>query len=77
MTQPTYDQLVAAALFAGETVGEMITDLEDMTPIEQTFVLATAELVLRGGQIFATLAQAQATRDAGEPPARPKLRGIG
>lgn len=71
----SYEELFDNAIMAGATVAEILGEAAtEEDPEKRAESRDLAHLVLEGGQIFATLALAKATR--GDQPARPKLRGL-
>lgn len=81
MTEPnysqlyTYDELFNNAIAGGATVAQILAECAAMEDREERLEnIALADLVIKGAQVFATLALAHSTR--ADAPARPKLRGL-
>lgn len=81
MTEPDYSQLYSYeelfnnAIAGGATVAAILEESGRTADREERLEsVAVADLVLKGAQVFATLALAQATRE--QRPARPGLRAL-
>lgn len=77
-TLPTYDELVNAALSALNISTTILAAAETTESWEESAqIVATASLTVAGAQVFATLAQAAATLDAGWQPLEPVRTSAG
>lgn len=65
LTRPDYDALFEGAFNAAATAGAIVAGAEGKTEAEIHEALEVAKVVLGGGQIFATLALAEATKVQG------------
>ncbi len=60
-----YDQLKERALFACESAGEIMGSIEkERLPKIVAEAMETCKIILAGGQVFATLALAEAEKDS-------------